>query len=316
MADVLIHLTQSVERTGARRFLQAVKVRGQTPLLGLHTVRIDERGMQSFPRFESLAGTASDAVPQGRRASGLSQLDEMLSGGLPNGSVTALAGAVGTGKTLLSLQFLLEGAHRGEPGLLVSLRETRAELIAKARAFGMDLDTPIRSGGIRFVHRSPVDLAVDEAMHALVGKLGGVQRFVLDSILELLEPISEEPRRRTLLHVLADQLRSHAITAMIPVSVSQAVGPELDLERTPLAALAHNLLLMRYVEYQGELHRILSLLKVRDSDFDASIRHYMITSEGLRLFAPADTAQGLLSGISHLASEARVKRPAGQEGER
>jgi hypothetical protein len=53
-----------------------------------------------------------------------------------------------------------------------------------------------------------------------------------------------------------------------------------------MATLAQNLLLMRYVEYRGEFHRILSLLKVRDSDFDPSIRRYMITSEGLRILAP------------------------------
>jgi circadian clock protein KaiC len=317
MADVLIHLSQSVEHTGARRLLQPVKVRGQTPLLGLHTVSVDERGMQVFPRFESLAGAADAAVPAGRRASGLPELDGMLFGGLPAGSVTALAGAAGTGKTLLSLQFLLEGASRGEPGLLLSLRETRAELIAKAHAFNLDLETPLRSGTVRFVRRSPVDLAVDQAMHELAGELdgGGVQRFVLDGILELLEPIGEEPRRGALMHVLADRLRSRAITAMIPVPVGPGVGPELDLERTPLAALAHNLLLMRYVEFQGELHRILSILKARDSDFDASIRRYMITSEGLRILTPAHTTEGLLSGIARLASEARVKRRAEPGGE-
>lgn len=301
------------EEVGRRLFLLNV-----FPLLGLHTVRIDHCGIQLFPRFEALAGAADAKLPQGRRASGLPELDAMVSGGLPGGSITALAGAVGTGKTLLSLQFLLEGAHRGEPGLLVSLRETEAEMIAKARGFGFDLETPIRSGRIRFVRHSPVDLVVDEAMKALVDELDGgvVERLALDGILELLEPIPEEARRRALMHVLADQLRSRGVTAMIPVPVSQAVGPELDLGRTPMAMLAHNLLLMRNVEYQGELHRILSILKVRDSDFDASIRRYMITSEGLRILAPGDTAEGLLSGISGLASEARVKRPAGPEGER
>jgi circadian clock protein KaiC len=95
----------------------------------------------------------------------------MLSGGLPPARVTALAGAVGTGKTLLGLQFLLDGARRGETGMLLSLRETEAELVAKVRGFGQDLASPIRDGSIRLATYSPVDLAVDEVMHEVVEAL-------------------------------------------------------------------------------------------------------------------------------------------------
>jgi circadian clock protein KaiC len=318
MADVLIRLEQRVQGTRAQRTVQVVKVRGQTPLGGVHAVRLDYRGLAVFPRFESLARPADTPLPAGRTSSGLPELDEMLFGGLPVGSVSVLAGSVGTGKTLLSLQFLLDGAQRGEAGMLMSLRETEAELVAKARGFELDLETPIRDGRIRIAHHSPVDLSVDETMHGLIQELEEkpVQRFVLEGIMELLEPIPEEVRRRALMHVIAEQLASRGISAMVPVAVSQAVGPELDLRRTPLATLAHNLLLMRYVGYQGELHRILSVLKIRDSDFDASIRRYMISSEGLHLLARADTDEGLLSGISHLASEARVKRAVEADGER
>jgi circadian clock protein KaiC len=156
-----------------------------------------------------------------------------------------------------------------------------------------------------------VDVSIDETMFQLSRALetGDTRRFVLDGVAELQDSIYDEARRSSLMHVISDQASCRGITALVPVPVIQAVGPDLDLERTPMAALAHNLLLMRNVEFQGALHRILSVLKVRDSDFDASIRSYMITSGGLRLLAPFETDQGLLSGISHLASESRVKRP-------
>ena len=313
MADVLIQLSQRLEGSHARRYLQAVKVRGRSPLLGLHSVKIDERGLTVFPRFESLASSAEPPLVPERVSSGLPELDAMISGGLPAGSVTALAGAVGTGKTLLGLHFLLEGAARGETGVLLTLRETERELIAKARGFGLDLETPIRDERILVVRHSPVDLVVDPVMQGLDGILarGDARRFVLDGAAELFQPIPDAVRRRALMHVLSELLRSRGITAVISVPVSQIVGPELDLERTPLAAFAHNLLLMRYVEFEGELHRILSILKVRDSDFDASIRRYVIEGGGLRILAPARTAEGLLAGISRLPSEARVKRTAG-----
>lgn len=318
MADALLRLSQPVLSGRSHRLLQVVKVRGRKPLLGLHAARVDERGLEVFPRFESLARAAEAEIPEVRVPSGQPELDGMLSGGLPAGSVTALAGAAGTGKTLLGLQFLLEGARRGETGSLLSLRETQGEMVARARGFGLDLAPPIREGRIRFVHRLPVDLPVDALMQELDGALERERpdRFVLDGAAELLAAVAEEPRRTALVQVLAGLLRSRGITAMIPLTVPKAVGPELDPERTPLAAIAHNLVLLRHVEYAGELHRILSLLKVRDSDFDPSIRRYLITSEGMRVLAPHDTPAGLLAGIADLPSEARVKRPAGPEGAR
>jgi circadian clock protein KaiC len=317
MADVLVKLTQTVIGTRSERQLQVVKVRGQSPVLGIHTVSLDRLGLTIFPRFEALAYTGEIRAPRERTTTGVAEIDAMISGGLPAGSVTALAGSVGTGKTLLALQFLLEGARTGQKGLFVSARETRAELIDKARSFGYDLETPLADGSILFEYLPPVDLLIDRAMNIIAETLarGDCRRCVVDGIEQMMEAIAGESRRRTMMDVLAGLLRSRGVTAVIPVAVSQIVGPELDLEHTPMAALAQNLILLRYVEYRGELHRILSLLKVRDSDFDPSIRRYTITGSGLRVLARTDDADALLTGIARLASEARVKRSAEPEDE-
>jgi circadian clock protein KaiC len=309
-ADSLVRLAQRVEAGRSLRSLQVVKARGRTPLLGLHTLRLDRRGLAVFPRFESLERGREIPAVEGRVASGLPEFDAMVAGGLPAGSVTALAGSVGTGKTLFALQFLLEGARRGECGLLLSLRETEAELVRKARAFGLDLETPLAEGAVVVEHRSPVDLSVDEVVAALRESLDrvGCRRFALDGVAELVGSIPEEPRRAALMSVLSGLLRGRGVTAVIPAEVSQVVGPELDLGRTPLAGLAQNLVLLRYVEYGGELYRILSFLKARDSDFDPSIRRYAIEPSGLRVIPTSGEADPLLAGIASLASEARVKR--------
>lgn len=291
-------------------------MRGQTPLLGLHSARVDRSGITVFPRFESLAGPGELPIRDEHVWSGLPELDAMLAGGRRSGSTTVLAGAVGTGKTLLGLQFLLEGARTGQPGLLVSLLETEAEFIAKASRFGLELESAIRDGDIVVSHRIPVDLSVDSLMYELSGANERVRprRFVLEGVEELLEPIAEESRRRSLMHVLAGLIRARGTTAIIPVVVAKAIGPELGLELTPIAALAHNLMLMRHVEDRGELYRILSILKMRDSDFDASIRRYTITSAGLRILTQSKTATGLLAGIDGRSSEAGVERPGGLGG--
>jgi circadian clock protein KaiC len=318
MADALVRLSQSLRGTRSERHLQVVKVRGRAPVLGLHTARIDREGFAVFPRFESLAHRGEITPAEHRAATGLPELDAMTGGGFPACSVTAVAGATGTGKTLLALQFLLEGAENGEPGLLVSLRETREEMTARGRRFGLDLSGRLQDGTIRFEHHAPVDLEPDRMVHALEAGIAalGRGRFVLDGADDLLLAIPDEGRRVALGHVVSGLLRSRGISAMVPLLVPAGVGPELDLEHTPMAALAQNLVLLRYVEYAGELQRILSILKLRDSDFDASIRRYVIGSSGFRLLPRTEADAGLLAAIAGLPSEARVKRPGEPERSR
>jgi circadian clock protein KaiC len=311
MADALLRLSHPLVGTRGHRTARVVKVRGRAPLPGLHTCRLDGAGLALFPRFETLERGGERRPTDDRMPSGLAGFDEMISGGFPEGSVTAVAGAVGTGKTLFGLHFLLEGVRRGERGLLVSLRETRGELVHKARRLGMDLETPLGRGDVVFHHRSPVDLPVDEAMHELDAVIEGAacRRFVLDGIQELADPVGDELRRFNLLFVLSTLVGSRGITAVVPLQVAGVVGPELDLGRTPIAALAHNVVLLRPAEYRGRLYRVLSILKARDSGFDPGIRRYAVTGEGLRVLDPAaEGEEDVLAGIAGLGSEARVKR--------
>ena len=94
------------------------------------------------------------------------------------------------------------------------------------------------------------------------------------------------------------------------------VGPELDFAGSPLEVLAENVILLRYVEFQGDLRRILSILKMRDTMHDHSIRQYEIGGEGIRVLSRQESAEGLLTGIARLPSERRVKRRGTAAGPR
>ena len=76
----------------------------------------------------------------GRCASGVEGLDEILGEGLPSDCFYLLQGDPGSGKTTLALQFLLEGVRRGEKTLYITLSETKAELLKVARSHGWSLD--------------------------------------------------------------------------------------------------------------------------------------------------------------------------------
>src|SRR4029450_11693952 len=73
-----------------------------------------------------------------RLRTGVGGLDDVLGGGLDPDRLYLVDGEPGTGKTTLALQFLLEGAKRGERGLYVTLSESTAELKGVAQSHGWD----------------------------------------------------------------------------------------------------------------------------------------------------------------------------------
>lgn len=319
MADGVIELGEQDIGTRTIRTVRIKKMRGMAPLLGQHTLRIDSSGLSVFPRLESVFSPGDVGTEQGRVSTGLSELDEMMFGGLPKGSVTLLSGAMGMGKTLACLQYILAGVKTGEKGLMVGFRENPRQLFDKARSFGMDLETPVRAGQVAILSRPQADLSIDEVTWEMVSEIDRIvpQRLALDSIVELEYAMEEEKRRRGYMSCLASLLRGKGLTSLITREISKVMGPELDFSDTPLAFLAENLLLMRFVEFRSELLRVISIIKMRDSAHDHSIRQYTIGDEGIKVLTKIETAEGVLTGIARLPSEARVRRtgaPRREEG--
>jgi circadian clock protein KaiC len=309
MADAVLALNYHHLGVQTVRTLRVVKVRGQAPLLGRHALRIGADGLTVFPRLESLPLPAPAPLPPARKSTGLPELDVLLGGGLPGGSATLLAGATGTGKTLLALGFLLDGARRGEKGLLLSLREAPAQLLARGRGLGMDLEGALARGALGVLYRRPAELVTDE----LLGELDAAvaretpARVVVDSLLELELSVEDARRRRGVLVSLAGLLRARGATTVFTRELPPGVGPGLDTSASPLDLVSENVLLLRNREDAGRLHHILSVLKMRESDFAPGIREYTIGAGGLRLRAPEETHEGLLQGIARMPSELRVK---------
>ncbi|MBV9824732.1 MAG: serine/threonine protein phosphatase, partial [Alphaproteobacteria bacterium] len=108
MVDGLMELQTRMQGRRAERQLQVHKLRGGPYLNGLHSFRIDNRGLVVFPRLECLfvAPSLSDSADGARVSSGSEVLDELLGGGIDRHSVTVVIGPAGSGKTTLGLQFL------------------------------------------------------------------------------------------------------------------------------------------------------------------------------------------------------------------
>jgi circadian clock protein KaiC len=301
VCDVILSLHRTVRGGGHRRELEVLKVRGAAPLAGLHPFAIDHRGVTVYPRLESIVPAESQPWTPARAGFGIPAIDASVDGGLNVGTTTLVAGTPGLGKTLLGLHFLAEGVRQEESSLFVGFVENAAQLRAKGQMFGLDLEAAERSGKLALLTIPPHDLDADRVAWLIREHIEGHQtrRLVIDSATELQNGITSPERASMFMAALAAYLRSRAVTTYLTVDVPTIVGPELSFMGNPLLVLAENLLLLRYAEYQGELHRVFAVLKMRFSHFDRKLRIFTIRAGvGIEIAGPAPRAEGLLTGLA------------------
>jgi len=300
--DAIVSL--GLKRHGIRRLRRAevFKVRGRAHLTGEHVLEIGSDGIRIIPRLEALSLSPAGFTPDGTRAAfGLPELDVLMGGGLPVGSTTMLAGSMGIGKTLLSAHFALEGARKGEKALFVCFFEDLRALTARAKRIGLDLEPSIADGALRFLSVPPTEMEADILVDQVLAEIArlGARRLVIDGLAALEQSIADADRRQGFLTALSVRLRLAGVTTVFTKEVAKVAGTELDFSDTPIAILGENLLLLRYVEMRGRIHRILSVLKMRDSSYANDLREFEIADQGIRVLTPLRSAKGLLTGQAH-----------------
>jgi circadian clock protein KaiC len=290
VADSLISLSQKTERNSVVRKLRVLKMRGQSDLPGLHTFRITRDGLKVFPRIpkpdeDPALRNASHAVTtiEQRLSTGVAGLDEMLNGGIPRGYSVMVAGPSGSGKTVLSGQFIADGVKRREPGV-IAIFEKRPAGYLQTTSLGRDLDQMIRDGKVAIVYLRPLDLSVDETLYELAETITRMQakRVVIDSLSGFEMAVSPGFREdfRESLYRLVGVLTGLGVTVMMTLEIEDAYTA-LRLGPHENAFLADAIILQRYVELDGALSRVMTVVKVRGSDHSKELRLYEVHSRGI-----------------------------------
>jgi len=162
-----------------------------------------------------------------RVQTGVPGLDSVLGGGLIGESLYLLKGAPGTGKTTMGLQFLLEGAKRGEKCLYLGLSETRGQLDSLAKSFGWSLEGieihDMRRRGESDDKRSsytvfsPSEVELEEIAREILDQVDRVKpaRLVLDSLSEIRLLADDLFRYRRELLALSDQIIGRRCTGLL-----------------------------------------------------------------------------------------------------
>ncbi len=300
VADGLFWLYQSVERNSIVRKMQVMKLRGQESVPGMHTFRITESGLQTFPRTFGLAGDSGQVKGQRRLSTGLSELDALLGDGVPEGDSLLLAGPSGSGKSLLGTHFIAEGLAQGEPGIVAIFEELPAEYAQRAAKFGFDFDTPQKDGKLKIIYLRPLDLSVDETVHEIVNAVKeiGCKRLVIDSLVGFemaLAPGFRTDFRESLYRMIAALTRL-GVTIVSTVEVDENFT-SLNLSNFTVSFLADDIVRLRYVSINGQLRKMLLVVKMRRSQHSIDMCEYQITGEGVVIGEPLRGYRALTSGI-------------------
>jgi circadian clock protein KaiC len=292
VADGIVWLHQSVHRNSAVRLLQVVKVRGQSQIPGLHAIKLTSEGMRVFPRVPVYGSDLGQAARVGptpeRKKTGVPGLDTMLGGGIPASYSILLAGPAGSGKTMLSAEFLLEGIARGEAGV-IAIFERRPHEYLRTNPRGAQLERAVDAGQVKLVYLRPLDLSVDETLEALRDAVAAssAKRVVIDSLsgFELaLAPAFREDFRESL-YRLVDALTTMGVTVLLLVEATESIR-ELRFNPPGVSFLTDGIILQRYLEIEGDVRKQMAVIKLRGSAHRTEFCSYEITSDGLVVNVP------------------------------
>ncbi len=219
---------------------------------------------------------------------GVAGLDEVTGGGLPRGRPTLVCGGPGSGKTLLAISFLVNGAVRyGEPGVLMSFEESAQDLAADVASLGFDLPRLIDEGrlAIDYVHieRSEIEETGEYDLDGLFVRLDyaiksiGARRLVLDTIESLFGGLQNENILRAELRRLLRWLKERQITVLLTGERGDGSLTRHGLEEYVSDAV---ILLDHRVDDQVSTRRI-RVVKYRGSHHGTNEYPFLIDREGI-----------------------------------
>ena len=298
LADAVFELDWDNER----RTVSISKFRGSDYQNGDHSFRITDDGIVVSPILSP--EQYGREYKSETLSTGISELDLLLHGGLERGTITLLSGPTGVGKSTLGLQFLTECADQRTLSVLYSFEESERTLIERSDATNIPLEDMRERGSLKVVEIGPRKRSIDEFVQQ-------VRCDVDDNETTVVMIDSVDGFQQSLLGVdgvsditnLGRYLRNMGVTAIFVNEVHRVTG-EFQVTEDGISQIADTILFMRHIEYQGELRKVVGVLKKRTTDFEHRLRELQITDKGLMVDDTLPELQGILIGTPTWNDEA------------
>jgi len=222
---------------------------------------------------------------------GIAGLDQMMGGGLIPGSINAIVGTYGTGKTTFALQFIWEGVSHGEKAIYISLEENEERICTYMREKGWDIDQHI-GRDLTVIKLEPYDfnLAINRIKNELPELIRqfGATRVVIDPISLFEDLFDSNAARRQEMFRFVEDLRNQSCTIVMTSETdkSHAYASRHNL----IEYLADTVILLRYARAtdQTDVHLTLEVVKMRQSAHSREIKPYEIQQDRVLVYTDAN----------------------------
>ncbi len=289
LADTVISLGRKTYNGRVHRSLEIIKSRGQDYDAGEHTLQINSgAGVEVFRRVQApLRHKAGQPTSMAKRSViGVDALDNLIGGGIFDGSTTMVIGVSGVGKTVLGTQLLREGALRqGQAGLLVSLDEHPAQIVRNAATLGLNLQDQVDSGLIHILFESPQELQIDVHFSRIVKLVEkyNIKRLVIDGMTSYSTALSDGALYRDFFHALVAFSKSRLMSTFFNYENPEFLGLSTFMPDFPVSSIVDNIILLSLVELNSSLRRCITVVKARGSKHEFDSREYGIEEGGIHL---------------------------------
>ena len=277
-----------------RRTVEILKFRGATHQKGEWPLTIvPDEGIVVIPLSAiELQQKSSEA----RLSTGNRELDSLCGGGFFRDSVILVSGPTGTGKTLITTEFVAAGVKEGQRSLLFAFEESREQLYRNARGWGIDFEDMEARGLFRVLCEYPEAASIEDHLIRIKKEIEefNPDRVAIDS-LSALECVASDKGFREFAIALTSYIKHREIPGLYTATTSTILGGT-SITETHISTITDTIILLRYVEKLGQMRRGLGVLKMRGSYHNKDIREFTIDESGLHIEGPFRSVFGILSG--------------------
>ncbi len=291
-----LHSDISKERVTEIRTLEITKFRGSGYLSGRHFMRITPDGLVIYPhRIEVLErpGRDSEKLP-----TGVSTLDRLLMGGFYLGTCTLLTGPSGTGKSTLAAHFLVQAALQNIGGTMYCFEEGAESILDRCGDINIPLQACLQQGTVSLHEVNPLEMYPDEFLEIIRRdvKENNRQIIIIDSLRGYNLAMDEFGNLAANIQNILNYTRRKRVTLFLLNEMQDIIG-DLRVSEDGVSYLADNVLMIRYAEYSGEIIKVIACLKKRHGNFQADLREFKITEQGILVGDKLSRLRGLLTGV-------------------
>ncbi|MBY0415718.1 MAG: hypothetical protein K2Q18_16205 [Bdellovibrionales bacterium] len=237
-----------------------------------------------------------------RISTGVRNLDEVLSGGLPVGNITVLAGTPGSGKTILSQQIAFKNATPEKSVLFFqTLSEPTAKTLRYLKQFSFYDPKKLEDGSIEFIDLGEI-LRTDGIGDALNLLMGHVKRLnpafvIIDSFKVFSDLAKSHEELRKFSYEIAINLMAWECTTLLLGEFNSN-----DLETNPLFSIADGIISLKHHSESGEEQRFIQVIKMRGTNHSRDEHTFLISPNGLEVYAPRVTIRRMPFMDEHMIS--------------